>query len=465
MIISKLKAHIRFLIPSVLVALLVLDGLVGYVAPDPLAGIQPVTQTAAAAAEPPVLEIQEVEEERAVPQGTAEKLGKVDDNVKYKDGSFTGSAKGFGGTITVKVVIKDGKIKSIKILSAAGETKAYLDKASVLTGRIIKKQSTNVDAVSGATYSSNGIIKAVRNALKKAVKKKEKKETKKTKKKKKKKKKKDTNETSEDKKKPEEPEIITEGNWKDGIYTGEGEGFGGKLHVLVTIEGGKITDLQLIDSKDDENFMGKARPAIFGSVIETQGTDIDAVTGATYSSYGLLQAINDALSKAAADGDGSGDIVESGDNIGSGDDGGSGDNNGPEDGGGSEAVQGDDAEKTYNDGTYTVTCACIREGVFDYDIVVTLTIEGGMLSQLSVSKGEDYTEDEGVHEDNDYYLNLAANGPDGTSGMIARILSAQSAETDAVTGATFSSNAIKGAVAGILAENEAGRDIEMNEDS
>ena len=418
MIIKKLKTHMRFLIPAALVALLVLDGLLGYTAPDPFAGIQPVTQTAAAmTAKPPVLDIREVDEERTVPQGTAEKLSRVDENVKYKDGTYTGSAKGFGGTITVKVTIKDGRITGIKITSAPGEGRSYLDRASVLTGKIIKAQSTNVDAVSGATYSSNGIIKAVRNALAKAAKSKTSKKTSK-----KKKKKKDEDEKKEEKK-PVDPGIITEGNWKDGTYTGEGEGFGGRLHVAVTIEDGRITDLKLIDSKDDKKYMGMARPVIFGAVLEKQGTDVDAVTGATFSSCGLLQAINDALSKAADDGGGSGE--SSGDN---------------------------DSEKTYKDGTYTVTCACTREDVFDYDIAVSLTVEGGRLSVLSISKGEDYTEDEEAREDNDDYLDLAANGPDGKSGMAERIISAQSTDVDAVTGATFSSRAIKNAVAGILAD-------------
>ena len=82
----------------------------------------------------------------------------------YKDGTYQGSGTGFGGTITVEVTISGGKIASITILSAAGETASYFASAQGVISRIISGQTPNVDAVSGATYSSNGIIQAVQNA-------------------------------------------------------------------------------------------------------------------------------------------------------------------------------------------------------------------------------------------------------------------------------------------------------------
>lgn len=86
----------------------------------------------------------------------------------YQDGTYQGSAAGFGGTITVQVTVSGGKITAIDILSAAGETPSYLESAKSVIAKIISGQTPNVDAVSGATYSSNGIIQAVQNALAKA---------------------------------------------------------------------------------------------------------------------------------------------------------------------------------------------------------------------------------------------------------------------------------------------------------
>lgn len=86
----------------------------------------------------------------------------------YQDGSYQGTGDGFGGTITVEVAVNGGRISKITLISADGETKDYLEQAEKLTEDIIKRQSSQVDAVSGATYSSHGIIDAVRDALEKA---------------------------------------------------------------------------------------------------------------------------------------------------------------------------------------------------------------------------------------------------------------------------------------------------------
>lgn len=86
----------------------------------------------------------------------------------YKDGTYQGSGTGFGGTVTVQVTIADGKITVVDILDAAGETPAYFASARGVVSRILAGQTPNVDAVSGATYSSNGILQAFRNALSQA---------------------------------------------------------------------------------------------------------------------------------------------------------------------------------------------------------------------------------------------------------------------------------------------------------
>ena len=68
----------------------------------------------------------------------------------------------------IKVTVEDGKISAIDVTSASGETASYFSKAKGIIPKMISGQTTNVDAASGATYSSNGIITAVRNALSKA---------------------------------------------------------------------------------------------------------------------------------------------------------------------------------------------------------------------------------------------------------------------------------------------------------
>ena len=86
----------------------------------------------------------------------------------YKDGTYTGSAQGFGGTITVEVTLASDEITDIQVTSAPGEDSAYLSQGEGVISSIISAQSTDVDTVSGATFSSTGIINAVVDALGKA---------------------------------------------------------------------------------------------------------------------------------------------------------------------------------------------------------------------------------------------------------------------------------------------------------
>ena len=85
-----------------------------------------------------------------------------------KDGVYEGSAQGYKSQIKVSVTVKKGKLQDIEILEE-NDTPNFFERAEKITDDIIEEQSLNVDAVSGATYSSAGIINAVNDALKSAV--------------------------------------------------------------------------------------------------------------------------------------------------------------------------------------------------------------------------------------------------------------------------------------------------------
>ena len=87
----------------------------------------------------------------------------------YKDGTYEGSALGFGDTITVQVTIQDGKMTDIAVLDASGEDKPYYNQSLPVLDQILSSQSTEVDTISGATLTSEGLIDAVADALGKAV--------------------------------------------------------------------------------------------------------------------------------------------------------------------------------------------------------------------------------------------------------------------------------------------------------
>ena len=208
----------------------------------------------------------------------------------YVDGTYTGSGTGFGGTVTVQVTVSGHKITGINILDASSETPAYFANAKGVINKILSGQTPNVDAVSGATYSSNGIIQAVQNALSQAIP--------------------SGNQatvtpapTSTPTPKPTKKPVPTpkpgeEQIYKDGTYTGTGKGYSGTITLTAKIKKGVITSLK-VENTDTPAFFQKAWDRLEGEILEKQAAEgIDTVSGATYSSKGILEAFRDILKQA-----------------------------------------------------------------------------------------------------------------------------------------------------------------------
>lgn len=87
----------------------------------------------------------------------------------YRDGTYEGSGLGFGDTITVSVTIKDGRMTDISVLYADGEDRPYYNQALTMLDEMLTTQSAEVDTVSGATLTAEGLIDAVADALGKAA--------------------------------------------------------------------------------------------------------------------------------------------------------------------------------------------------------------------------------------------------------------------------------------------------------
>lgn len=146
------------------------------------------------------------------------------------DGVYKGTGTGYAGDITVSVQIKDKQIVAIDILSSSDDA-AFFNRAKAVIDRIIEGQTLNVDTVSGATYSSNGIISAVKNALTGE---------------------KDSGETGQSQSggtaaagsSTSVAQVEDASGYKDGTYYGTGTGFGGTLKVQVDISGGKIAQFK-----------------------------------------------------------------------------------------------------------------------------------------------------------------------------------------------------------------------------
>ncbi|HEX2926671.1 MAG TPA: FMN-binding protein [Ruminiclostridium sp.] len=87
--------------------------------------------------------------------------------------------------------------------------------------------------------------------------------------------------------------------YKDGTYEGSGTGFrGGITTVSVTVKNSRITNVEVVSNQDTGRFFDRASGTVIDEILNTQSTQVDAVSGATYSSSGIMSAVEDALSRA-----------------------------------------------------------------------------------------------------------------------------------------------------------------------
>lgn len=187
------------------------------------------------------------------------------DFAQIPDGVYTGSGRGFGGEITVDVTFAGGELKEVKIISHS-ESAGIADPAlNQVPKSMVDEQAIDVDTVSGATMSSEGIIAAVRNALA---------------------------EFGGDAPADEPIDITT---LLPGKYTGTAKGLRDGLNVEVIVSGGKITEINVLSHSDTPEYADPAFNALIPVIIEAQDLEVDLVSGATMSSEGLINAIKNAL--------------------------------------------------------------------------------------------------------------------------------------------------------------------------
>lgn len=211
----------------------------------------------------------------------------------YKDGTYYGSATGYGGTIQVAVSISDGKITGVNIVSAAGETPSFLAQAKAVCSRIVSAQNPNVDVVSGATYSSNGIINATIMALKQAG------AT-------------DLSVANTALKAEQTPKSVTTPKpgkktvipdnavYADGTFYGAGEGYGGTIQMKVVIAKGKMKQISVVSAEEETpEYFAKAK-ALIPIILKKQTSQVDVISGATYSSNGIMEGVGKALQASIA---------------------------------------------------------------------------------------------------------------------------------------------------------------------
>lgn len=330
------------------------------------------------------------------------------------DGTYYGTGTGFAGKIKVAVTVKDKQITAIEIVENEADDDTFFSRAKGVIDKIISGQTLDVDVVSGATYSSNGIISAVKNALTGAA----------------------------DSGTPASTSAGASGGssspaggsssvstvqdasaYADGTYYGTGTGFSGALTVEVVISGGKISSIQIMDTSDGDSYIRSAS-GLISNIIATQSTNVDTVSGATYSSVGIIEAVRNALSQAAISSDGNSNSQNT--NSSSNGNGQNSNNNSSDN---TTAVTG---KFPYKEGVYYGTA----EGYLD-DIKVAIVIQDKTLKAVVI-----------VEENDDETFFKRART------VAENMVKKQTVDVDVVSGATYSSKGIIGAVKEALKEAE-----------
>ena len=395
---------ITAIIPAVCLAVLMVTVLTGYKTPQAkkyeASETEDISQIKEALAKESTAAMAETTKKNTTKKG---KKGAID----VKDGTYKGSANGYGGKVTVNVTVSKKTMTAIDIVSAPGETDSFFNRAKGVIDEMLTAQSTDVDVVSGATYSSNGIIGAVKNALFGTE---------------------SNNATAAANagnaggSAPSVSKVSESGTWKDGTYTGSGKGFGGTISVKVTVKDGKISVIDVTSaSGETASYFSKAK-GIIPKMISGQTTNVDAASGATYSSNGIITAVRNALSKAET-GKSSTKKKKNKKNKKKNSSSDSNNNNitAPAEG--------------YEDGTYTGSAACSGEQFKEYSVTANVTIKNGKISAVEISSTAKGTNlKQFMSRDEIKNLPSLIVSKNGTSGV------------DAVSGATYSSHAIFNAV-------------------
>ena len=168
-------------------------------------------------------------------------------------GVLTGTADGFGGPITVSVTMDGDKIAAVEVVSNSETPEIAGAALEQIPAAIVAANSADVDIVSGATYTSNGIINAVKNALESA-------------------------------------------GSAGGALTGTADGFMGPITVSVTMDGDTITAVEVVSNSETPEIAGAALEQIPAAIVAANSPDVDVVSGATYTSNGIINAVKNAIS-------------------------------------------------------------------------------------------------------------------------------------------------------------------------
>ncbi|MFN2362890.1 MAG: FMN-binding protein, partial [Halarsenatibacteraceae bacterium] len=190
--------------------------------------------------------------------------------------TIEGVSEGYGGELVVEVDLdSNDKIVDVKIVDHSESDDISDPAIENIPAAIVDSQSTDVDVESGATVTSEAIMEAVDNALEDADL--------------------DSEDTSDEETEQEDSED-EEAKEETEVVEGVGEGYGGDIVLEVELgPENEIKAINIIDHNETDGFSDPAFEEVPSAIIDAQSTDVDAASGATMTSEGIIEAVESAL--------------------------------------------------------------------------------------------------------------------------------------------------------------------------
>ena len=339
----------------------------------------------------------------------AAKMKGIEAAGEFTPGTYTAEAQGIESTVTVTMTFNETNVTDIQI-DTSGETEGIgKDTADPLAEALFAAQSAQVDAIAGATVTSQAVMKAAQNCFNQAAGI----ETEEAP---------ADEEPSDDEAAGEEAQNETDtvvdesgagSGYIPGSYTAKAQGIESEVSVTLTFDESSITDAQIDSSGETQGLGTEVAEPLAAAILETQGTDFDAVAGATISSEAVRTAARDAIAQAQAAGSEEAQEAET-----------------------EEATEVEAAASSgYTPGTYSAKAMGMES-----EVTVTLTVDENAITDVQIDSSQ---ETQGV-------------GTEVAAPLAAAILERQDTEFDVIAGATVSSEAVRTAARRAQAQAAAG---------
>ena len=184
----------------------------------------------------------------------------------YTPGTYTATAQGYGGEVKVTITVDGNSIKEVKTEGAQETEEIGGEALKELADKIVGSNSTEVDKISGATYTSDALLSAVNSALALA-------------------------------KGEEQGEKVV----ADGKYTVEVIGHEGTIVVATMFDNQEIKSVEVVSQSETQGIGTYATKDMPGRIVEAQSINVDSISGATVTSNAVKQAVSQAIVQAGGD--------------------------------------------------------------------------------------------------------------------------------------------------------------------